>query len=57
MKTYQKVLIVVICGGAVWGLGYAGSIFPAYAMVTSSFAAGLTGLCGMLTGYPSNDAK
>jgi len=54
MKTWHKVVIVVLCGGLVWGLSYASSLFPAYAMVTSTFSAGFTALCGMLTGYPKS---
>ena len=51
MSTLKKILIVVACGGCVWGLSYCGSIWPAYALVTSSFSAGITALCGILTGF------
>lgn len=51
MKTYQKLLIVVACGGTVWGLSFCGSQWPAYSLVTSSFAAGVAALCGILTGF------
>ena len=52
MKLWQKVIVVVLCGGAVWGLSYCGSIWTPYALVTSSFSAGITALCGILTGFP-----
>jgi len=51
MKIWQKILIVVVCGGVVWGLSYCGTIWSAYALVFSSFAAGVTALCGILTGF------
>jgi len=51
MKTWQKILIVVASGGAVWGLSYAGTVWPDYALVMSSFSAGITALCGILTGF------
>lgn len=51
MKTWQKVLVVFLCGGAVWGLAYSGSIWTQYSLVFSSFAAGITALCGIVTGF------
>lgn len=51
MKTWTKLLIIVGCGGAVWGLSYAGTVWTNYALVFSSFSAGLTALCGVLTGF------
>lgn len=51
MKTWVKILVVVGCGGLVWGFSYCGSIWPAYALVTSSFGAGVTALCGIVTGF------
>jgi len=51
MKVYQKILIVVVSGGLVWGLSYSGTIWSDYALVFSSFAAGITALCGILTGF------
>lgn len=52
MKVWHKITIVVVCGGVVWGLSYASSLLPEYSLVTSSFSAGITALCGMLTGFP-----
>lgn len=51
MKIGQKVLVVVVSGGLVWGLSYCGTIWIDYALVFSSFAAGITALCGILTGF------
>lgn len=52
MKLWQKVAIVVVCGGLVWGFSFLSSVYPQYALVVSSFNAGLTALCGILTGFP-----
>lgn len=51
MKTYQKILVVCIGGALVWGLSYCGTIWSAYALVFSSFSAGVTALVGILTGF------
>ena len=51
MKTGQKILIVCICGASVWGLSYCGSLWSEYSLVFSSFSAGITALCGILTGF------
>jgi len=51
MSNMKKIAIVVICGGAVWGLSYAGSLYPVYSMVFASFSAGVTALCGIATGF------
>ena len=56
MKTYQKILVVCISGAAVWGLSYAGSIWTNYALVFSSFSAGVSALCGILTGFTGTKA-
>ena len=51
MKTGQKIMVVCISGAAVWGLSYCGSLWPAYSLVFASFSAGMTALCGILTGF------
>lgn len=51
MSNAKKIAVVVICGGTVWGLSYCGSIWPVYSLVFSSFAAGATALCGIVTGF------
>jgi hypothetical protein len=53
MNKIQKLAVVVVCGGLVWGLAYAGSVWPDYAMITASFATGVTGLCSMIAGWPA----
>lgn len=55
MKLWQKITIVCLCGAGVWGLSFSSSLFPAYALVCSSFATGLTALCSIATGYPAKD--
>ena len=51
MKQWQKILVVVACGGLVWGLSYCGGLWSAYNLVFASFSAGITALCGILTGF------
>jgi hypothetical protein len=51
MKTWQKILVVCVSGALVWGLSYAGTVWTTYAMVFSSFSAGVTALCGIVTGF------
>jgi hypothetical protein len=51
MKNLKKIGIVSACGAAVWGLSYCGTLYPQFALVFSTFAAGVTALCGILTGY------
>jgi len=55
MKTWQKVVVVCVCGAAVWGLSYASSLFTDYALVCSSFATGVTALCSIITGFPARE--
>ncbi len=51
MKTWQKILVVVVSGGLVWGLSYCGSIWPTFGLVFSSFSGGIAALCGIVTGF------
>lgn len=51
MKTWQKILIVCASGALVWGLSFAGTVWTQFAMVFSSFAAGVSALCAILTGF------
>lgn len=51
MKTWVKVLIVCASGAAVWGFSYVGTLYPNYALVTSSFASGVAAGCAILTGF------
>lgn len=55
MRKWHKIVIVVISGGAVWGLTYGASMFPEYSFVVASFATGITALSSMLTGFPAKD--
>ena len=56
MNQIQKIVVVCVCGAAVWGMSYASSVWPNYALVTSSFCTGITALCAILTGYPPKDS-
>jgi hypothetical protein len=51
MKTWHKILIVCGCGAAVWGLSYCAGLWTTYSLVFASFSAGITALCGILTGF------
>jgi len=51
MKVWQKIMVVCIGGALVWGLSYCGTLWTTYALVFSSFAAGITALVGILTGF------
>ena len=52
MKTPYKIVVVCIAGACVWGLSYASSIWPVYALVCSSFATGITALSSIIAGWP-----
>ena len=54
MKTWIKILVVCIAGALVWGLPYASSIYPVFALVCSSFATGITALSSIVAGWPPN---
>ncbi|MCK9326256.1 MAG: hypothetical protein M0P69_12260 [Bacteroidales bacterium] len=54
MKTWVKIVIVCACGAAVWGLAYGASLLPDYNMVFASFAAGISGICSVITGFKAN---
>ena len=54
MKTWIKILVVCIAGALVWGLSYASSIYPVFALVCSSFATGITALSSIVAGWPPN---
>ena len=56
MKTWQKILVVMVSGGLVWGLSYCGTIWTTYALVFSSFSAGITALSGIITGFSGSKA-
>lgn len=53
MKTWHKLIVVCVCGAAVWGLSYSGSVWPDFGMVCASFATGVTGLCSIIAGWPA----
>ena len=51
MKTWQKVAIVFVGGGAVWALSYLTSLHPSIAMITASANAAIVGAVGWITGW------
>ena len=53
MKTWQKLLIVVISGGAVWGLSFAGTLesMKNFAMALSLASGSIAAACTALTGF------
>lgn len=53
MKTYQKLLIVVVCGGAVWGLSFLASVKPDMAMMLSTINTSIVAICSYFTGFPA----
>lgn len=57
MKTWKKLIVIVVSGGLVWGLSYCGTVWSAYALVFSSFSAGITALCGILTGFTGSSSN
>ena len=55
MKTWQKLIIVVVCGGAIWGLSFLSSIKPEMAMMLASVNAAIMAVCSFFTGFPAKD--
>lgn len=51
MKTWLKVLIVCGSGAAVWGLGYAGTVWTNLAQAFNLFAAGIAMVCSAIVGW------
>jgi hypothetical protein len=51
MKTWKKILIVFVGGGACWALSYCSSIWPTYAIILSSLSATSAAAVGLLTGF------
>jgi hypothetical protein len=58
MKTWQKMIVVVACGGTVWGLSYLSSLQPDMAMMLASVNAAVVAVCSYVTGFPAkNEVK
>ncbi len=53
MKNWQKLIIVVISGAAVWGLSFVGTLesMRNYAMAISLFGGAVSALCAAVTGF------
>jgi len=53
MRTWQKLLIVVACGGTIWGLSFLSSVKPEMAMMLASVNAAIMAVCSFFTGFPA----
>lgn len=53
MKNWQKLVVVVISGGAVWGLSFTGTLpsMQNYAMALSLASGSIAAACTALTGF------
>lgn len=55
MKVWQKLIIVCVSGGVVWGLSYLSSVKPEMAMMLASINVAVVAVCAFFTGYPAKD--
>jgi hypothetical protein len=55
MKTWQKLLIVVVSGGAIWGLSFLASVKPDMAQMLASVNVAIMAVCSYFTGFPAKD--
>ena len=55
MKLWQKLIIVVVSGGAVWGLSFLAGQKPEMSMMLASVNTAIVAVCSYLTGYPAKD--
>jgi len=53
MKLWQKLIIVVVCGGAVWGLSFLAGQKPEMAVMLASVNVAIMSVCSFFTGYPA----
>ena len=51
MKTWQKFIIVVVGGGAVWGISFLIGIKPEMATMLASVNTAIIGVVGYFTGF------
>jgi hypothetical protein len=56
MKFWQKMLIVVVSGGCIWGLSFLASVKPEMAMMLASVNVAVMAVCSFFTGYPAKEA-
>ncbi len=56
MKFWQKMIIVVVCGGTIWGLSFLASVKPDMAMMLASVNVAIMAVCSYFTGYPAKEA-
>ena len=53
MKFWQKLLIVVVSDGAIWGLSFLASVKPDMAMMLASVNTAIMAVCSYCTGFPA----
>lgn len=51
LKNWQKVLVATACGGAIYGLGCAASIWSAYAVPLNALSGVVASTCVIFTGF------
>jgi hypothetical protein len=53
MKFWQKMLVVVVSGGSIWGISFLASVKPDMAMMLASVNVAIMSVCSYLTGFPA----
>lgn len=56
MKLWQKLIIVVVSGGCIWGLSFLSSIKPDMAVMLASVNVAVMAICSYFTGYPPKES-
>lgn len=56
MKFWQKLIIVVVSGGTIWGLSYLASVKPDMAMMLASVNTAIMSVCSYCTSFPGPKA-
>lgn len=54
-QTWLRILIVVITGGATYGLTYTSGMYSQWSQVISLVNTALVLTCGILTGFPAKE--
>ena len=56
MKTWMKWAVILATGAGAYGLTYASSQYPDWAVIFGSLNTAIVLICGKLTGFPKQDA-
>lgn len=56
MKTWQKILIAAVCGAAIYGLGFAATVWTNWSMIFNGAAALAASVCTLITGFSKPQA-